>query len=222
MTLSSSFTCKVAAKNSQFAGERVVATAPKRAVLCKAATTCSLESNTRRQALGFMAAGASLLSANGAFAEPPKMQVKDFGEVNRTGGLQEIYEARELANDNKPKAGSGTRFALKKLDVSGTKARVAESGKRLETEIAPLIESKYFPVAREELRRQVGYLRFDLNALVAELPKDQKKSAAAKKDDLIDKIEALDFQLRQKNQEKASAALGAVNSAFGDATAGLL
>lgn len=210
----------VSSKASRFNGERVVATGSKRAVACKAVTSCSLES--RREALSLMVGAASLIAVRGAnAADPPAVPIKDFKTVNQKG-FQEIYEARELDNDNKPYAGNGTRFALKKLDLAGTKARVTESEKRIKEELPPLIEAEYYPTAQSELRRQCGYLRFDLNALIETLPKTDRKAAKAMKDDLIDKIEALDFELRQKDKAAASAAFDEVISAFSSTSSSLL
>lgn len=53
---------------------------------------------------------------------------------------------------------------------------------------------------RNELRRQVGTLRFDINALADTLPKAAKKDALAAKAEFLAAVDKLDFAMRKKNQ----------------------
>ena len=107
--------------------------------------------------------------------------------------------------DNKPKPGESTRFALQKLTLAQTKARVTESLTRLATTVTDYSNKKYWTPAQNELRRQVGYLRFDLNALV-----EAKGSGDAEADALVKSVEELDFAFRKKSPEMAAKALAAV------------
>jgi hypothetical protein len=114
-------------------------------------------------------------------------------------------QARDLDVDNTPKPGESTRFALQKLTLEQTKARVAESLKRLTGTVAEYSSKKYWSPAQNELRRQIGYLRFDLSALV-----DAKGSGEAEADALIKSVEELDFAFRKKSPEMAAKAVAAV------------
>lgn len=99
-------------------------------------------------------------------------------------------------------------------DVGAAKKRLSESKKRIETDLEPLIAKNYWPAGREELRRQVGTLRFDINAIADTLPKDARKGALAAKKDLLDEIESLDFALRKKNTAAAAKELADTKAAL--------
>ncbi len=60
---------------------------------------------------------------------------------------------------------------------------------------------------RNELRRQIGTLRFDINALADGLPKAARKDALAARADFLAAVEKLDFALRKKNGADATKAL---------------
>ncbi len=76
--------------------------------------------------------------------------------------------------------------------------------------------------AREELRRQVGNLRFDLNTLAQAKPKDEKKKALELRKDFIAKVEALDLSLRKKDQASALTNLSATKTALDTVLASVL
>ena len=126
-------------------------------------------------------------------------------------------QARDLDVDNKPKPGESTRFALQKLTLEQTKARVAESLNRLTGTVTDYSNKKYWTPAQNELRRQVGYLRFDLNALV-----EAKGSGDAEADALVKSVEDLDFAFRKKSPEKAAKAVAAVAANAASVKAALL
>lgn len=117
----------------------------------------------------------------------------------RAKGFDIIYEARDL---DLPQ---GVRDGLEQArsDITVTKARIAESKKRINGELDAYIQKSYWTEAREELRRQVGTLRFDLNTLSAQLPKDARKEAEALKKAFAAEVSDLDFAIRKKNQTKA-------------------
>ena len=74
--------------------------------------------------------------------------------------------------------------------------------------IAPSVNKAYWTEAREELRRQVGTLRFDLNALAsAKAGKEDKKKALALSKDFLAAVEDLDLALRKKDKASAAAKL---------------
>lgn len=93
-----------------------------------------------------------------------------------------------------------------RTDVEATKKRVTEAKKRIQTDVVGFVNKKYWTEAKEELRRQVGTLRFDLNALASAKGKAEKKDALAAKTQFIRDLEAFDFQIRAKNQEAAQKA----------------
>jgi len=216
-TVNAPVASKVAFKASAVTGQRVAVATPKAVKVAKATTTCAM--NSRREAMNMIAVGASLFAASPAFAadgdflEKPK--IFSYQQQAKTNGFQEIYEARALENNTyNAKSSEAQRFALKKLDAAGTKARVAESGKRINEDVAPLIAKAFYPAAREEVRRQVGYLRFDLDNLISQAPKDTRKEAKALKLAFIADLEDLDFQLRQKNGASSSEALERTKASF--------
>lgn len=77
--------------------------------------------------------------------------------------------------------------------------------------------------ARNELRRQVGTLRFDLNVLAsAKTTKEAKKAALALRKDFIASVEDLDFALREKDQAAATTKLAATKAALDKVLAAVL
>lgn len=98
-----------------------------------------------------------------------------------------------------------SRFSFQKLTTAQTATRASESIKRLNTDVGEYVGKAYWTQAANELRRQVGTLRFDMNNLVSDKGGDK---AAAKA--FYASIEKLDFSIRQKDQAAATAALAAV------------
>merc|ERR1712113_1315301 len=78
------------------------------------------------------------------------------------------------------------------------KKRIAEMVGRLDKSVKPAIDKAYWTEAKEELRRQLGSLRFDLNTLA----EGNKAAMAARKVALLD-IEKLDAAIRAKDRELA-------------------
>lgn len=131
-------------------------------------------------------------------------------------GFEIIYEARDTDLPQNIRDG----FTQARSDLALTKDRVKESARRIKEKLPGDIEKAYWTEAREELRRQVGTLRFDLNTLAETKPKAEKKAALALRKDFLVAIEATDFAIRekdgalaQKNFAKAIAALDAVTAA---------
>jgi len=138
---------------------------------------------------------AAVVPSKGAFAVSPVDIKDDRAAVGK--GIDIIYEARELDLPQNVRDGftqareGGADFAKK---------RVGEMIVRLDKSVKPAIEKAYWTEAKEELRRQLGSLRFDLNTL-AEGNKDAMK---ARKAALLD-IEKLDAAIRGKDQTLALA-----------------
>lgn len=74
---------------------------------------------------------------------------------------------------------------------------------------------------RNELRRQVGTLRFDINALADTLAKPAKKDVLAAKKEFLAAVDELDFAMRKKSPEKAAKALEATKAALDNVIAKL-
>ena len=73
------------------------------------------------------------------------------------------------------------------------------------------VNKAYWTQARNELRRQVGSMRFDINNLV-----ENKGSGKADAKKFYKNVEQLDFAIRQKDKDAAVAALAVVQTS-GDA-----
>merc|ERR1719198_1182026 len=142
---------------------------------------------------GAALAGLAAVVPKGAYAVTPVDIKDDRAAVGK--GIDIIYEARELDLPQNVRDGftqareGGSDFAKK---------RVAEMVGRLDKSVKPAIEKAYWTEAKEELRRQLGSLRFDLNTL-AEGNKDAMKAHKAA---LLD-IEKLDAAIQGKNKELA-------------------
>ncbi|KAI7839752.1 hypothetical protein COHA_006556 [Chlorella ohadii] len=166
-----------------FAGSAVrsAATTPRAA---RAAVVVRASAESRRAVLGGLVAGVAALTASSAQA----LDLFDDRKA-RQAGFDIIYEARDL--DLPQGVRDGLAQARENLDVA--KARIKEAEKRIDADLDAYIAKAYWTEGRNELRRQVGTLRFDLNA--------------AAKNEFLAAVEALDLQLRKKNGDKAAAAL---------------
>jgi len=179
--------------------------------------TVVVRAEARREVLaGFVAAGAALLAAPKAQAITP-VDLFDDRKV-RDNGFDLIYEARDL--DLPQAERDGLTQARKNLDA--TIKRVKESESRIDSAIKPSVDKAYWTEAREELRRQVGTLRFDLNTLASTKGKEAKKDALAARKEFIKAVEDLDFALRKKDKESASSKLTAVQASLDKALSKLL
>merc|ERR1719253_1865285 len=105
------------------------------------------------------------------------IELQDQRQTNKNG-LQLIYEARDLNITQSVRQDGNSRRDFQKLTTAQ---------------------------AANELRRQVGTLRFDMNNLVADKSGDKKQAKA-----FYASIEKLDFAIRQKDQAAATTAIAAV------------
>ena len=153
---------------------------------------------SRRAVLSGLFAGAAALSAGKAMAATPVDLIDDRKAIEK--GFDIIYEARDLDLTQSQRDG----LTQARGSLEATKARVAEAATRIKTDVAADIEKEYWTEAKEELRRQVGTLRFDLNTLASVSgDKATKKAAIAANKALIKKIEELDYEVIQKNKTAA-------------------
>lgn len=193
----------LAGKAVQTSSKPVVARACRPVVVRAAAEGA----NTRRAVLGGLLAGVVAISA-------PQAQAVDILDATkvRDAGFDIIYEARDLDLPQSVRDGLD-QF---RQSADATKKRISESQKRLEGPVGDFINKKYWTKAREELRGQVGNLRFDVDSVAASLPKEGKKKAQQLKKVFNAKVDDLDFAIRKKSPEKAAAAYAEVKSSFND------
>ncbi|EFN51130.1 hypothetical protein CHLNCDRAFT_141328 [Chlorella variabilis] len=180
------------------AGQAVRAAAPAPRASRAAVVVRASGEESRRAVLGGMLAGVAALAASPAQA----LDLIDDRKA-RSAGFDIIYEARDL---DLPQA---TRDGMSQIraDVAAAKARIAESEKRIDSELEGYISKAYWTQGRNELRRQIGTLRFDINALADGLPKAAKKEALAARADFLAAVEKLDYALVKKNGSDAAKAL---------------
>jgi photosystem II oxygen-evolving enhancer protein 3 len=184
---------------SAFVAARATARPARRSMVVRASAE-----ESRRAVLGGLAAGvAGLFVAQNANA----MDLFDDRKA-RKAGFDIIYEARDLDLDQRVRDG----MTQARSSLADTKKRIAEAEKRIDGSLLPYVEKSYWTEARNELRRQVGTLRFDINAVADSLAKPAKKDALAAKAEFLAAVEDFDLSLRKKDQASASKKLGAVQS----------
>ncbi|KIY95337.1 Oxygen-evolving enhancer protein 3 [Monoraphidium neglectum] len=167
----------------------------------RSAVVVRASAESRRAVLSSFAGAAALLAATAAQAATPVDLFDD--RKARDTGFDLIYEAREL--DLPQNVRDGLSQARENLEA--TKARARESERRLDNDVLPFVEKAYWTLAREELRLQVGTLRFDLNTLASVKPKEEKKAALALRKEFLSAVEDLDLSLRKKDKDSALAKL---------------
>jgi photosystem II oxygen-evolving enhancer protein 3 len=156
-----------------------------------------------RQAVSLAVAGVVAFSAMPALALN-QIELQDKRVTNKEG-LQLIYEARDLNIAESTRQDGPSRFAFQKLNSNQTKARATESLNRINKDVPEYVEKAYWSQAGMELRRQLNTMRFDINNLVDEKGGDRTQ---AKK--FYQAVEALDFQIRSKDKDGATAAVATV------------
>merc|ERR1712176_454598 len=153
----------------------------------------------RREMMAGLALGLGSVAAQSknAFAVTGVDVKDDRGAVKK--GFDIIYEARELDLPQNQRDG------LSQFRESGddTKKRLTESSKRIKTSVLEFINKNYWPSASNELRRQLGTMRFDLNNVAAAKEGPGQKEFLAAKKKFISDIEKLDLAIVNKNQKLA-------------------
>lgn len=170
----------------------------------------SAESSRRAVLSGLLASSVAALSAKSAFASDTAVDLIDDRSV-RGRGFDLIYEARDLDLPQSTRDG----FTQARGSLEETKARVKESEARIDADLEPFIKKNYWTECREQLRRQIGTLRFDLNVLAdTKGVKADKKKAQELKKDFLAAVEDLDFSLREKDEASSLKKLEAAKSAL--------
>jgi len=153
----------------------------------------------RREMMAGLALGLGSVAAQSknAFAVTGVDVKDDRGAVKK--GFDIIYEARELDLPQNQRDG------LSQFRESGdaTKKRLAESSDRLKKDVLVSIKKNYWTAASNELRRQMGTMRFDLKTLSEAKEGAAKKAALEAKSTFISEVEKLDLAIVNKNQKLA-------------------
>lgn len=170
--------------------------------VCRTVRASAEES--RRAVLSGLVAGVAALTIPRANA----IEVIDDRKALDTG-FDLIYEARDTDLPQAVRDG----LDQARSDPSATKKRIQESLTRINN-LSELVEKKYWTPAREELRLQVGTLRFDVNTLASKLDKASAKNVASLKNAAYKKVDEFDYALRKKDGSKAAPALSAASSAL--------
>ncbi|CAL5218479.1 g165 [Coccomyxa viridis] len=200
----------VSSQRITLAGSPLKSAAVRAAVPRRSVAVHASAEESRRNVLAGFAALAGLAVAKTANA----VDIKDARKV-REKGFDLIYEAREIDLPQSVRDG----LTQARSDLTAAKKRVKESEERVDVKLPEFVKKKYWTEAREELRRQVGTLRFDLSSLAAGLDKPKRKEAARLQKDFFQKVDDLDYAIRIKSLEKASEALAAAQSALDTAIA---
>jgi len=154
-----------------------------------------------------IAAAAALVATKGAYA----IDIVDNRKVKGTG-FDIIYEARDLSLPQNVRDG----LVQYREDLQSTKSRVNESIARLKKVVPESIQKKYWWQGREEIRRQLGTLRFDLDTIASSITdKASRKAAMKTNDEFFKVVEKLDDALRNKDQDTASKAFDKTVAALG-------
>merc|ERR1712176_404006 len=153
----------------------------------------------RREMMAGLALGLGSVAAQSknAFAVTGVDVKDDRGAVKK--GFDIIYEARELDLPQNQRDG------LSQFRESGddTKKRLAESSDRFKKDVLVSINKNYWTAASNELRRQMGTMRFDLKTLSEAKEGAAKKAAVEAKNTFISEVEKLDLAIVNKNQKLA-------------------
>eukprot|EP00210_Caulerpa_lentillifera_P002295 g2205.t1 len=172
----------------------------------------SNEETSRRAFLSVFGASAILLANHEAEA----IDIFDDRKAKDTG-YNLIYEARDLDLPQNTRDGID-QF---KGDLSGTKKRAEAAIARLKKDLPPKIEKAYWTQGREELRLELGTLRFDLNTIASsKADRAAKKAARAANENFFVTVEVLDGAMRAKDKDAAVKALEKTFAALDSVTIG--
>lgn len=182
----------------------------------RAAVVVRASAESRRAVLSGLFAGAALTAAAGAQAAATPVDLFDDRKA-KANGFDIIYEARDLDLPQSTRDG----MTQARGSLEDTKKRVKASEARIDADLEGFVSKAYWTEAREELRRQVGTLRFDLNTLAGVKGKEDRKKALALNKSFIAAVEDLDLAIRKKNKDVAIAKLASTKSAL-DAALGFV
>mmetsp|Transcript_13906 Transcript_13906/g.40324 ORF Transcript_13906/g.40324 Transcript_13906/m.40324 type:complete len:203 (-) Transcript_13906:164-772(-) len=178
------------------------------------AVVVNASSESRRAVLGGLAAGVALNASKAAFADATPVDIFDDRKA-RLAGFDIIYEARDLDIPQSERDG----LTQARANLAATRQRVKEAERRIKSTLDQYVAKGYWTEAREQLRGQVGMLRFDLNALASSQPKEQRRATLEARTEFIKAVEAFDLSLREKNKQTATERLAVAKAALNTAVA---
>lgn len=173
------------------------------------------ENESRRSVISGLVAGIAGLSL--VKQASAAIDVRDDRDV-RSRGFDIIYEARDVDLPQAQRDG----FTQARGSIEDTKKRISESERRIDEKLPQFVSKKYWTKAKEELRLQIGTLRFDLDTLSAQLPKQDRKKAKALNQTFFKKADELDYAIRCKDINEAEKALALARSSLDSALSSLL
>ncbi|WOL15107.1 oxygen-evolving enhancer protein 3-1, chloroplastic-like [Canna indica] len=168
----------------------------------------------RRAVLGLVAAGL----AGGSFV---KVVLADAKSIKvgppppPSGGLPGTLNSDEARDFDLPLK---ERFYLQALPPTEAAARAKESAKDI-LNVKGLIDKKEWPYVMNDLRLKAGYLRFDLNTIIAAKPKEEKKPLKELTGKLFAAIDELDHAAKIKSSSEAEKYYATTKSILGDVLA---
>ncbi|CAA6658321.1 unnamed protein product [Spirodela intermedia] len=167
----------------------------------EAETSAAAAQTGRRAAMGLVAAGL----AGGSFVKAVLAEaraIKIGPPPPPSGGLPGTKNSDEARDFELPLK---NRFYL----------QAKESAKEI-LNVKVLIDKKAWPYVQNDLRLRAGYLRYDLNTVIAAKSKEEKKALSALTDALFSKIDDLDHAAKVKSSQQAEKYYAETKSALDD------
>ncbi|ERM99863.1 hypothetical protein AMTRI_Chr02g216450 [Amborella trichopoda] len=165
----------------------------------------------RRAMLSFLAAGvasASFVKSALAAVKP----IKVGPAPPPSGGLPGTLNSDEPRDLEQPLK---TRFYIQPLAPAEAAARAKDSAKDI-IGVKQLIDKKAWTYVQMDLRLKAGYLRYDLNTVIAAKPKDEKKPLKELTGKLFSQIDKLDHAAKIKSTPEAEKYYAETVSALND------
>ncbi|KAG8365420.1 hypothetical protein BUALT_Bualt18G0103100 [Buddleja alternifolia] len=153
---------------------------------------------SRRALLALVASGI----ASGSFVQAVLAEAKPIkvgGPPPPSGGLPGTLNSDEARDFSLPLK---SRFYIQPLTPSEAAARAKESAKEI-IGVKALIDKKAWPYVQNDLRSKAGYLRYDLNTVIAAKSKDEKQSLKDLTGKLFSTIDNLDYAAKIKSSSQA-------------------
>lgn len=153
---------------------------------------------SRRAVLGLVAAGL----ATGSFVQAVLAEAKPIKvgpPPPPSGGLPGTLNSDEARDLDLPLK---ERFFIQPLTPVQAVQRAKESAKEI-VGVKEFIDKKEWPFVQNDLRLRAGYLRYDLNTVIAAKPKDEKKSLKDLAGKLFQDISNLDHAAKIKSTPEA-------------------
>eukprot|EP00250_Pteridium_aquilinum_P002316 c12514_g1_i1 orf=1020-1688(-) len=193
-----------------------VSSSYKPALLPIRASSQPAEQCSRRALLSIIATAApAVLFAKEAMAAASSIKLE--GPPPLSGGLPGTENADQARDTDLPLK---QRFFLQPLPPQEAAARAKDSAKDI-VNVKSLIDKKAWPYVMNDLRLKAGYLRFDLNTVIASKSKEEKKALKSLVNKLFSEIDNLDYAARSKSSSNAEKYYATTVSSLNDVLAKL-